>query len=176
MSRTFFVLLLILLCRSHAKGAVIEVSAMEGDARAAVQAAVDGAGPGDVVRLGPGTFQIGGAPSGNWHLILGGRAGLALEGTPGATTLIFKHPRQGGIYIAGGSEMWLRNLVIDYATVPFTQGRVVSNDPAENAFVLELDQGYPSPGEAWFPIPPPYSNLGHNFGRYALGRQHAIPL
>jgi hypothetical protein len=140
----------------------VEVS-KGGNAVPAIQKAISAAmqaGPGAEVRLGPGRFDLTGPEGAQWCLTIPNARGLTLRGEPGRTELIFHNPAQGGFFVVGCEEVWLKDVIIDYDPPPFTQGRIITADAAGGTLDLDLDEGFPSPAEPWFKIQAPYRQLG----------------
>lgn len=118
-----------------------------GDLAAFVDAleAADRAGGGRVA-VEPGTYRFAPLQGENqpdsYHAGIGGVSGVTVEGN--GATFLFTDPLSGGIHFAGGKDLTLRNLTVDYDPVPFTQGvlREVSDD--RERMTIELDDGFPS--------------------------------
>ena len=143
---------------------VFRVDAIDGtNAAPAIQQAIFAAiqsGPGAEVQLGPGRFDLTGPEGANWCLTVPQGRRLTLRGEPGRTELILHRPTQGGFFVVGGQDVWLKDLIIDYDPPPFTQGRIVAVDKASGTFDMDVDEGFPSPGEPWFRIQGSSRNMG----------------
>lgn len=69
---------------------------------------------------------------------------LTVDGR-GATLLLHSHNR--GFLIHRSENIVLRNFTIDYDPLPYTQGDIVSLDPANGSVTVRIHQGYPVPDD-----------------------------
>ena len=80
-------------------------------------------------------------------LPLVGAKDVTLDGH--GATLVF-HPNNRALLVYKSENVAVRNLVIDYDPLPFTQGDVVRVDRASGTFDVRLHEGYPEPpDQAW---------------------------
>ena len=116
------------------------------------------AGPGAEVRLRAGKYIVTSSSDANWFFVIGA-SDLTVRGELGKTEIIFTDPRKGGFLVTGGARVIIRDLIIDYDPLPFTQGTIVSINAATGEFDLRLDAGYPSPDEPWFATGTPTNQM-----------------
>jgi hypothetical protein len=78
------------------------------------------------------------------HLSFEGANGLEIDGQ--GATIVFTDPEVNGLFINRSKGLVLKNLKFDYDPLPFTQGTITGLDPAANAFMIRIDEGYlPNP-------------------------------
>lgn len=124
--------------------------------RQAISEAVKSGGRAEVL-LEEGRYLIKPMAGSTRCISIGGVTGLTIKGKPGKTELVIADPAGEGIIISDCRNLTLKDLMIDYDPLPFTQGRIVSVDPDNAAFDLNIDSGYPLLSE-------PYFNLSSKFG------------
>ena len=73
------------------------------------------------------------------HASISGRKGLTIDGH-GATLLL--NPRNGVFDVAQSSDIIIKDLVVDYDPLPFTQGTVVAVNAATLAIDLQFHEGF----------------------------------
>ncbi len=114
------------------------------DDRRALQAALDAA----VAARGPATvsleaglvYRLGTNAHSVAALMLRGATNVTMEGS-GATLLA--HPASRALTIFESQNVALRNLVLDYSPLPYTQGRILAVTP--DGICFTPDPGYPAP-------------------------------
>lgn len=126
------------------------------DAGVAIRATLDKAGShrGKTVRivLDEGIYRVSSLQPGNpFHLIFNGLENVTLQGVPKKTVLLFTHPDKAAIGLFGTRNVVLKDLIVDYDPLPFTQGTVVATDPEHGAFDWRPDAGYRLP-KSPFPV------------------------
>lgn len=89
-----------------------------------------------VLVLPSGTHRL---PPGGWKLK--GLKNAVIEGS--GATLIAGDRAASALQISECESLTIRNLQIDYDPLPFTQGDVVSIDPAKRSVDVKLHAGYP---------------------------------
>jgi len=110
----------------------------------ALAAALAAKGPAEL-RLEAGKrYRIETISPSSRHASISGRKGLTIDGH-GATLLL--DPRNGVFEVTQSSDMVIKNLVVDYDPLPFTQGTVVAVYAAMLAIDLQFQDGFllPSP-------------------------------
>jgi hypothetical protein len=117
--------------------------------RAAIAAAT-ASGDYSEVLLEPGQYRIRSLKDGRFHITLNGAKNFTLRGVPGATQLIFTNPGNPAFGLFGCNNTFLKDIIIDYDPVPFTQGTIVAIDQAGGTFDLDIDAGYPVLSEPYF--------------------------
>ncbi|HHV44332.1 MAG TPA: right-handed parallel beta-helix repeat-containing protein [Firmicutes bacterium] len=65
---------------------------------------------------------------------------LTIDGQ-GATFIFTSH--EAGLRISNATNLTLRNLVIDYDPLPFTQGVIIGSEPSGKWYDVRIDAGYP---------------------------------
>ena len=128
----------------------------------ALQKAAD-AESGAAVRFAEGTYRVsrpndeaawrkvqeqrrtayGRYPSLQKYFTLRDARGLTIDGR--GATLLLDAPTTGLLSVEGCRDCTIKNLTIDYSTLPFTQGTVRSVDREKKSVDLQVDSGYPSP-------------------------------
>ncbi len=78
------------------------------------------------------------------HLVFNSPEHLTFEGEAG-TKLLFTDPTQCGLRLLGGYAVTMRNLTLDYETLPYTQGRIAKAAADGSSVELEIDPGFPAP-------------------------------
>jgi hypothetical protein len=104
------------------------------------------------VALAPGTYNIcptDGAPAtspgGHYCLMFNNWENLVFRGTGHETSIDLLDPNEGYISLRQSRYVTVADLVLDFKTVPFTQGRIVSinrNGAALASLDVQLDQGF----------------------------------
>ena len=117
--------------------------------RAAIAKAID-AGGGKVV-FGPGKYYM--MTAGERRVYAAwprGAKNVHVAGVKGKTEIIMTTPRIGFLRFDRSEDCSLRDVICDYETPPFTQGRIVAVDTKAATFDMELDEGFPVPTEPFF--------------------------
>ncbi|MHC4717353.1 MAG: hypothetical protein ACYS5V_10305, partial [Planctomycetota bacterium] len=117
--------------------------------RAAIARAMD-AGGGKVV-FGPGKYYM--MTPGERRVYAAwprGAKNVHVAGVKGKTEIIVTTPRIGFLRFDRSEDCSLRNVICDYETPPFTQGKVVAVDKKAATFDMQLDDGFPAPSEPFF--------------------------
>jgi len=142
----------------HDFGAVGDGATDDGPAiRAALRAAVDASQRDgrrkQVVRFDPGRVYYVGPWSERWHTlpIIGGRD-IVVDGR-GAELRISR--KNMAFDILRSEAITIRNFIIDYDPLPFTQGEVETVDAESGTFTWRLEDGYPAP---------PQEDIGYDHG------------
>ena len=104
------------------------------------------------VVLAPGTYGLcpsagvpATSPGGHYCLMLNNWENLVVRGTGQETNIVLLDPNQGYISLRQSRRVTVANLVLDFKTVPFTQGRIVSinrNGAALASLDVQLDRGF----------------------------------
>jgi len=113
----------------------------------ALTAALGAKGPATVQFEAGKIYRIETIASSTRHANISERSGLTIDGQ-GATLLL--NPSNGLFEVAHSSDIVIKNLVVDYAPLPFTQGTVVAIDAAKLVIDLQFHNGFllPSPDAA----------------------------
>jgi len=130
-------------------GAVPDGSDAGPGIRAAVSAAM-AHGKYSEVLLESGQYRIDTLQDGRFHFVINGARHFTLRGVANSTTLVFANPGNPAFGIFGCTDTFVKDLILDYDPVPFTQGTVVAVDKASGTFDLDLDAGYPVLSQPWF--------------------------
>jgi len=122
------------------------VGAGKTDDRAAIQCAINAAvktGRGSTVLLGAGkVYRLAQYRAAVGALIVSGARGLTIDGA-GSTLLC--HPSNRPLAIHASENISVRDLILDYDPLPFTQGRMQTVDPEAGIVEFEADPGYTAP-------------------------------
>ncbi|MHB9037949.1 MAG: right-handed parallel beta-helix repeat-containing protein [Armatimonadota bacterium] len=117
--------------------------------RAAISAAASSGQYAEVL-LESGQYRIKTLQDGRFHITLNGARHFTLRCVPAGTQLIFTNPGNPAFGIFGCTDTFLKDFIIDYDPVPFTQGTVVAIDKADGTFDMDVDTGYPVLSNPWF--------------------------
>jgi hypothetical protein len=95
-----------------------------------------------------GTYDLF-PPTGNTHTIsIKDAKYLHLEGN--GAEILLHNPEVGFMGLTNCENVIISELYIDYAKLPFTQGRVIATHPESKTFDLEIDKGFPLLSETYF--------------------------
>jgi len=100
-------------------------------------------GPGTYYMMTPGERRVYAA----WPR---GAKNVHVAGVKGGTEIIMTTPRIGFLRFDRSEDCSLRNVICDYETPPFTQGKVTAVDKKAASFELVLDEGFPTPDAPFF--------------------------
>lgn len=145
--------------RASDHGAIGDGVADDGPAlRKAVQAAVV-AGPGSRVILDAPTYRLDRFKGGGHQISIADAQDLRIEGR-GA--VLINDPHNGLLSLKGCRGVVVQGLVLDYAAPTFTQGTIVTVDPAAGRFDLRIQAGYRHPVDEYerLGIKPPSRDWG----------------
>ena len=94
------------------------------------------------VTFPPGVYRIKSseAPGSTYHLTIKGASNLVIRGE--GATLVFENPRQGGLLFERCHKLTVTGLTLDWAPLPFTQGRITAMSPSEPWYDVQVDAGY----------------------------------
>ena len=102
------------------------------------------------IRIGRGEWRIGALKDGEPCLNLEGMKDVTVRGNGEGTLLIATSPESSLFRVGGCEKVTLRDFVIDYDPLPFTQGRVTAVDEGKFTFDLEIEDGFDGLDEKWF--------------------------
>lgn len=83
------------------------------------------------------------------HLMLLNPSHLTIEGEEGSK-LLFSDSTRMGLRIVGGDSVSVKNLVLDYRDLCFTQGTVIALDKTAGTLDIKIDKGFPVPDNSQF--------------------------
>ncbi|MEI7733793.1 MAG: glycosyl hydrolase family 28-related protein [Verrucomicrobiota bacterium] len=131
----------------------------QNDDRAAIQQAIDAAiasGTNAVVSFGRGMFyRLGKQDDDPAALRLGGASGLTLSGN-GATLLA--HPSNRQLAIFDSKHVLIRDLLLDFNPLPFTQARVTDLALAQGTIRFRVEPNYDDPSVGAGDLYPDFKN------------------
>ena len=91
--------------------------------------------------------------TGNSHSItITGARYLLIEGN--GAEIMLHNPELGFLSLTQCQNVIVQNLYVDYATLPFTRGKVISTNVSNATFDLRIDDGFPLLGVAYFTSAP----------------------
>lgn len=132
------------------------------DDTTAIQAAIDaavsaanGSNPVEVL-FEEGVYDVTGITGDSHTFFILNSNNIVVNGNK--AQIMLHNPEVGFLRLYNCENIIVKDLIIDYAQLPFTQGVVVAVDYEQNYFDLEIDEGYPLPNEAYF------LNAGQNWG------------
>ncbi|HDZ44116.1 MAG TPA: hypothetical protein ENH80_09260, partial [Phycisphaerae bacterium] len=144
--------------------------------RAAIAAAMKAGG--GTVQFGPGKYYMMSSGDKIYVAWPKGAVGVHITGVKGRTELIVTTPRLGLLRFDRSKDCSLSNVICDYETPPFAQGKIVALDSKAGTFDLKIDEGFPEldapfflqGGEWGMPIDrnerhPKYVGLDHVWAR-----------
>jgi hypothetical protein len=100
---------------------------------------------------------------------------LTIQGDPKGTEIIITSPTADLLRIAKGSNITVKNMVIDYDPLPFTQGNIIAIDEKSGTFDFDLDKGFPSLSEYYFAGVEGKAGISYDAtGRFRFGSSTAI--
>lgn len=88
-----------------------------------------------------GTYHVSGLTGDTHTFTVSGANNIVINGNN--AEILLDNPRVGFLKVASSENIIVKNVTIDYKTLPFTQGKVVAVNKAENYFELEIDEGFP---------------------------------
>ena len=120
------------------------------DDSAAIRKAIDAAvraGAGATVRLDARRYRVSAETAGDrkYCFTLSRASDLTIQGVDGVTELISSSPRSGLFQFHACTNACVRGVTIDYDPPPFVQGGITAVDAKQEAFELNVDEGYPEP-------------------------------
>ncbi len=98
--------------------------------------------------------------------------GVTLAGVGQKTEVISTCPMAGTFEFRSCSSIVMREFVIDYEPVPFTQGKIVNVDKGVGTFDYQIDDGFSPLSEYWFELCD--SKWGVPFDEQRLFRQGGV--
>ena len=117
--------------------------------RAAIAAAA--AAGGGTVTFGPGKYYMMTTDKRRAYAAWPrGVRNVHITGVVGKTELIVTDPSIGLLRFDRSTDCSLRNVICDYETPPFTQGKIIAIDSRLGTFDLTLDEGFPAPDAKFF--------------------------
>jgi parallel beta-helix repeat protein len=119
-----------------------------------------------VVQFGAGSYHIAPEPGQPFCATLQGVKNITVRGVPGRTKLILTQPRSGAFLVSQSDNVTIRDLIIDFDPLPYTQGHIVAVNRQEGTFDFDLQAGYPSLSEAWFRTEDRFGRWGMIFDRH----------
>ncbi len=117
-------------------------------ARAAVRQAIQAGG--GVVRFGPGTYYMMTADNNAYAVWPRNARNVHVTGVKGKTKIIVTDPHIGFFRWDRSTNCALTNVIVDYETPPFTQGKIVAVSKAGGTFDLKIDEGFPQLDAGFF--------------------------
>ena len=84
---------------------------------------------------------------------------LSINGN--GSTVVIKNPDIGFVRLDGCSNVIIRDFIVDYDPLPFSQGIVESADTAAGSFVLSLSKGFPELDEPYLAAKRGFGMLKH---------------
>jgi len=77
---------------------------------------------------------------------------ITITGVLGKTLFTIENPRTGTFLIENCENIHIRNIIIDYDPLPFTQGTIVAIDALNCTLDFEVDENYSRPDEDYFTL------------------------
>lgn len=95
-----------------------------------------------------GSYRI--SSTNEYALQLYNLSDVCLKGEGANTVLLVSNPINGGLCIDGSTNIMVRDFVVDYDPLPFTQGSIAAVDTVSGTFDLLIDPGYPQLDAVYF--------------------------
>ncbi|MHB1484040.1 MAG: right-handed parallel beta-helix repeat-containing protein [Saccharofermentanales bacterium] len=115
------------------------------DSTKGIHAAIDAAiksGAEAEVRFGAGEYRIGGPDGQRYGIPVKNARNLTITGVENQTKITVTNQKLNGFKVLGGENVTIRNFIIDYDPLPFTQGTIKAVDFDNGTYDIELDEGY----------------------------------
>jgi len=121
-----------------------------------------------------GTYDLLAANENSHSISVADAKYLELEGN--GAEIMLHNPEVGFLSLLRCENVIIRNMFIDYAKLPFTQGKVVATDPSNSTFDLQIDEGFPLLSEAYFSdAPQKWGMLKEETGQLKKGVTNLFP-
>jgi hypothetical protein len=85
------------------------------------------------------------------------------------------NPVIGFVYVNSCNNIIFKDLIFDYAILPFTQGKVTEVDVANNSFTIQIDAGFPLLSESHFTSAQSWGCLKDATGKLKSGANNLFP-
>lgn len=95
-----------------------------------------------------GSYDISGITGNSHTLYISNSNNIVINGNNSEIRL--HNPEVGFLKLTNCENIIVKDLIIDYAKLPFTQGKVVAVNTNQNYFDIEIDSGFPLLNEAYF--------------------------
>lgn len=122
-------------------GTVADGLTDDGPALRRALAGATAAGPGAVLRLGPGRYRVLGQRDSPYALPVSKAKGLTIAGTE--ATIVIANPALACLSLSDCQDCRVSGVTIDYDPPPFTETIVTAIHPLIAAFDVEVVSGYP---------------------------------
>jgi hypothetical protein len=129
--------------------------------RRAIADAIDSGEPSEV-RFASGKYRISAEKGATYALNIAAAKDIILSGTGQKTELIITNPKLGAILVRESSDVVLKNFILDYDPVPFTQGKIIAVSPENGTFDFTIDPNYPALSE------PNFFEANEQWGRWGM--------
>jgi hypothetical protein len=123
------------------------------NSRIAIQAAINAAKSSNapsIIQFSDGIYlvdqelNINKSEGVDFTMVVNGINNCIIQGAADSTTtIVIKNPALGGFKISDCEGIVLKDITIDYGTLPYTQGTIYSKDLTAGTITLDLDFGYP---------------------------------
>jgi hypothetical protein len=85
------------------------------------------------------------------------------------------NPIAGFVEVSSCTNIIFKDLIFDYAILPFTQGKVTAIDLADNSFIIKIDAGFPLLTESHFKTSHTWGCFKDATGKLKSGVNNLIP-
>ncbi|MHB1484307.1 MAG: hypothetical protein ACYCYI_06540 [Saccharofermentanales bacterium] len=117
--------------------------------KSAVNAAIELDEPVEIIlEAGEYRFYTGTENSGS--IVIRNAHDITITGVKGKTFFTIENPMTGTFLIENCENIMIRNVIIDYDPLPFTQGTIVAIDVPNCTLDFEVDENYNRPDEDYF--------------------------
>lgn len=122
-----------------------------------------------------GTYDLFPATGGSHAIFFNNANSVVLEGN--SANILIHNPEVGFFSMFQSENIIIKDLIIDYAKLPFTQGTVTARNFSNNSFTLNIDTGFPLLNEAHFAnASEQWGMLKENDGRLKSGVDNLFSL
>ncbi|MHB1484055.1 MAG: glycosyl hydrolase family 28-related protein [Saccharofermentanales bacterium] len=123
------------------------------DSTSAIQNAIASAISSDKpteIMMDAGEYRLNAPTSQSSALLLTSARNITITGVKGKTFLVIENPSIGTFLLDGCENVIIRNIIIDYDPLPFTQGSIVAIDRVKGTVDIDIDDGYGLPDAPFF--------------------------
>ena len=93
------------------------------------------------VKFETGVYDVAGVDSETHTFLIDRANNIIINGNN--AEIMLHNPTVGFMKISNSENIIIKDFIIDYDELPFTQGTIVQVNPGENNFYLEIDNGFP---------------------------------
>ncbi|MHB1485658.1 MAG: glycosyl hydrolase family 28-related protein [Saccharofermentanales bacterium] len=115
----------------------------------AIAAAMSSGRPAEIM-LDAGEYRFNADMARSAAILIKNAKNLTISGMKDETFFVIENPSIGTFLINDSENIFIRNIIIDYDPLPFTQGTVVAFDYNDSTIDIDIDKGYTLPDEDFY--------------------------